>query len=61
MGPIEIILIVVCALVVGGVIINRILMRKQGKCADDCGCDCSHCARCKYADLEKKYDKHTKQ
>ena len=55
MGALEIILIVVCVAVVGGVAVSRIIRRKQGKCGEDCGCDCAHCSHCKYAGLEKKY------
>ncbi len=43
MQPIEIILIVFCVLVVGGVILSAILRRKSGKgCSGDCSC-CSSC------------------
>ena len=47
MGPREIILIVVCALVVVGVAVSYIVKKRKGKPTCDCGCsDCSACPHC---------------
>jgi len=46
MGPLEIALIIVCVLIVGGVVFASIKRKKQGKCSCDCGGDCAHCAKC---------------
>lgn len=44
MEPIEIIVIIASALIVGGVIIKSIINKKNGKTS--CGCDCAHCKGC---------------
>ncbi len=45
MSAIEIIVIVVCALIVGGVSVYAIIRKKQGKCS--CGCsDCAYSGNC---------------
>ena len=41
MQPIEIIVIVVCALIVIGVITMSIINKKKGKTS--CGCNCANC------------------
>ena len=41
MQPIEIIVIIACVLIVGGVIVTSIINKKKGKTS--CGCDCSNC------------------
>lgn len=46
MKPIEIIVIIACALIVGGVIISSIINKKKGKTS--CGCNCANCLGCKY-------------
>ncbi len=38
----EILVIIACVLIVGGVIIKSIIDKKKGKCS--CGCDCSKCS-----------------
>lgn len=61
MGPLEIILIIVCAAVVIGVIASRIIRRKQGKPDCDCGeCggNCAHCAAAKAALQNDQNDKN---
>ena len=50
MTPIEIIVIVACVLIVGGVIAMAIVNKKKGKTS--CGCDCSKCSCC----CDKKQD-----
>ncbi len=54
MTPIEIIVIIACVLIVGGVIAHSIINKKKGKTS--CGCDCSNCSSCKRCDknTEKK-------
>lgn len=42
MQPIEIIVIIACVLIVGGVIVRSIINKKKGKTS--CGCDCSSCS-----------------
>lgn len=42
MQPIEIIVIIACVLIVGGVIVRSIINKKKGKTS--CGCDCSNCS-----------------
>ncbi len=62
MGPLEIILIIVCAAVVIGVIASRIIKRIQGKPTCDCGeCggNCAHCQAAKAA-AEKTAQKNKK-
>jgi len=44
MQPIEIIVIIACVLIVGGVIVKSIINKKKGKTS--CGCDCSNCSGC---------------
>lgn len=44
MTLIEIIVIISCALIVGGVIIKSIINKKKGKTS--CGCDCANCSGC---------------
>ena len=44
MSLIEIIVIVACVLIVGGVIVTSIINKKKGKTS--CGCDCAHCSGC---------------
>ena len=46
MGAWEIALIVLCAAVVIGVIVSRIVKKAKGKPTCDCGCDCAHCSGC---------------
>lgn len=47
MTPIEIIVIIGCVLIVGGVIITSIINKKKGKSSCGCGCaDCSKCSHC---------------
>ena len=41
MEPIEIIVIIACVLIVGGVIAKGIINKKKGK--SSCGCDCGSC------------------
>ncbi|MBQ3492980.1 MAG: FeoB-associated Cys-rich membrane protein [Clostridia bacterium] len=38
----EIIVIIACVLIVGGVIVRSIINKKKGKTS--CGCDCSSCS-----------------
>ena len=53
MEPIEIIVIIACVLIVGGVLITSIINKKKGK--SSCGCDCSTCSSsCKYSKNKKK-------
>ena len=44
MELIEIIVIIACVLIVGGVITSSIVNKKKGKTS--CGCDCSKCKGC---------------
>ncbi len=46
MGPIEIIVIIACVLIVGGVIAKSIVNKIKGKNSCGCGCDCSTCKGC---------------
>ena len=57
MGPLEIILIIACVGIVGGVIAASIKRKKQGKCSCDCGGDCAHCAACMAAMKKQKEKK----
>ena len=50
MQPIEIIVIIACVLIVGGVIGKAIYDKKKGK--SSCCCDCSKCAKCHKNDKE---------
>ena len=43
MQPIEIIVIVACVLIVGGVAITGIINKFKGK--SSCGCNCAECKR----------------
>ena len=54
MQPIEVIVIIACVLIVGGVIAMSIINKKKGKTS--CGCDCSKCSSncaCKTQNKEK--------
>lgn len=42
MGAWEIVLIICCVAIVGGVIAASIIRKKQGKCSGDCS-QCCHC------------------
>lgn len=54
MKPLEIVLIIACVAIVVGVIVSRIIKKKQGKPTCDCGCDgCSGCCACDQAKLEE--------
>lgn len=44
MQPIEIVLVLFCALVVVGVVAASFVRRKRGK--PGCGCDCADCGHC---------------
>lgn len=44
MQLIEIIVIIACVLIVGGVIVASVLNKIKGK--SSCGCDCSSCKGC---------------
>ena len=56
MGVWEILLIIGCVAIVVGVIASRIVAKKKGKSACDCGCsDCAACKYCKQA--KEKSDK----
>ncbi len=46
MKLIEIVVIMACVLIVGGVIASSIINKKKGKTS--CGCDCSGCKGCAY-------------
>ena len=50
MTLIEILVIIACVLIVGGVILSTILNKKKGKTS--CGCDCAHCSGC--SSIKKK-------
>ena len=54
MGVFEIVLIVLCAAIVAGVVVSRIVRRKKGKTICDCGCDCAHCAGCAGSSKEER-------
>lgn len=54
MEPIEIIVIIACVLIVGGVLITSIINKKKGKTS--CGCDCSTCSSCCKRSKNKKND-----
>ena len=51
---IEIVVIIACILIVGGVIIKSIIDKKKGKTS--CGCNCSSCSRncSRCGDTDKK-------
>ena len=50
MTLIEILVIIACVLIVGGVILSTIINKKKGKTS--CGCDCAHCSGC--SSIKKK-------
>lgn len=56
MSAIEIIVIVACVLIVGGVGIYALIRKKQGKCSCGCG-DCAYSGSCH----QKKKQKQTKK
>ncbi len=51
---IEIIVIIACVLIVGGVIFVEIYNKKKGK--SSCGCDCSKCSKCYKNTCQNKND-----
>lgn len=54
MGVVEILVIIGCTLIVGGVIVKSIINKKNGKTSCGCGCsDCSKCHGCKSREDEK--------
>ena len=55
MEAIEIIVIVACVLIVGGVIASHLINKKKGKnsCCSDCS-SCSYCNSCNKKDEIKK-------
>jgi len=55
MTLIEILVIIGCVVIVGGVIITSIINKKKGKTSCGCGCaDCSKCSHC----ASKPKDEH---
>ena len=50
MTLIEVVVIIACVLIVGGVILSAILNKKKGKTS--CGCNCAHCSGC--SSIKKK-------
>ena len=54
MQPIEIIVIIACVLIVGGVITTAIINKKKGK--SSCGSDCKLCSRHSCCKTNKKDD-----
>ncbi len=50
---IEILVIIACVLIVGGVITSSIVKKIKGKPSCGCGCDCSSCKGC-HAYVENK-------
>ena len=44
MQPVEIVLIIACALIVAGVAVSAVVRKKRGKTG--CGCDCADCGHC---------------
>ena len=52
MRPIEIIVIIACVLIVGGVIATSIINKKKGK--NSCGCDCANCSSCSVCKNKKE-------
>ncbi|MBQ3115581.1 MAG: FeoB-associated Cys-rich membrane protein [Clostridia bacterium] len=46
MTLLEILVIVGCCLIVGGVVTLSIINKKKGKTSCGCGCDCSKCSAC---------------
>ena len=55
MTLIEIIVIIACVLIVGGVTITTIINKMKGK--SSCGCDCSSCSRCSACKKTKDNDR----
>lgn len=55
MGPLEIIVVVLCAAIVIGVAAVAIVRKKQGK--SSCGGDCSRCGGCSACGSAKKNEK----
>ena len=53
MQLIEILVIIACVLIVGGVTITSIINRKKGK--SSCGCNCANCVGCRA--MNKKEEK----
>ncbi len=51
MQPIEIIVIIACVLIVGGVTVASIINKKKGK--NSCGCNCSCCSNCSSCKTKK--------
>ena len=58
MQAIEIVVIVLCVLIVGGVIAKAIIDKKKGKTS--CGCDCAHCSGCGVKRQNNKEDTNKK-
>jgi hypothetical protein len=56
MQPIEIIVIIACVLIVGGVTVSSIINKKKGK--NGCGCDCSRCSSCNCSIKPKQNSDH---
>ena len=54
MGAWEIVLIICCVAIVGGVNAASRIRKKQGKCSGDCGGDCSLCCHCQNANKDLK-------
>ena len=55
MEAIEIIVIIACVLIVGGVIAKSIIDKIKGKTSYGCGCDCSSCKGCsKQKEIDRK-------
>lgn len=59
----EILIIVAACLIVVGVIVSRIVRKKQGKTGCDCGCGgCAGCSACKAAAKKgEQTTQHTQQ
>ena len=57
MEPIEIIVIIACVLIVGGVIVMSIINKKKGKTS--CGCDCGSCKGCLACNKSQKTNENT--
>lgn len=57
MEPIEIIVIIACVLIVGGVIVKSIIDKKNGKTG--CGCDCSKCSGCTSCKMRENQKENT--
>lgn len=59
MKLIEILVIIACVLIVGGVIAMAIVNKKKGK--SSCGCDCSSCSSCGSCKGKKEKNKINKK